>query len=45
MAEQDAMVNLLTWGSGGQCQFVNGHQAAVLRRHFSTGVLPTPKGK
>ena len=43
MAELDAMVKLLTWCSSSQCEFVDGRQAGVLRRNFSTGVFATPK--
>src|SRR5262249_8339476 len=37
------MMDLLAWFSRGQCQFVNGGQAAVLRSYFTTGGLAFPK--
>src|ERR1051325_3801840 len=37
------MMDLLAWSSGGQCQFVNGSQAAVLRSQLITGGLAVPK--
>src|SRR5205823_4679070 len=39
------MVNLLTWLSRSQCQFVNSSQAAVLRRHRSARQLAVPKSQ
>src|SRR5438552_10476969 len=37
------MVNLLSWLSRSQCQFVNSSQAAVLRRHRTARQLAVPK--
>src|SRR5262249_19894883 len=37
------MVDLLTWLSSGQRQFVNCSQAAVLRRHVTARQLAVPK--
>src|SRR5215475_16211785 len=45
VAHQDTMMNLLAWFSRGQCQFINGSQAAVLRSYLITGGLAVPKGQ
>src|ERR1700747_3492871 len=39
------MVDLLTWLSRSQCQFVNGSQTAVLRRHRTARQLAVPKSQ
>src|SRR6478609_12160132 len=39
------MVDLLARLSGSQCQFVNGSQAAVLRRHRPASQLAVPKSQ
>jgi hypothetical protein len=43
VAHQHAMVNLLSWLSCSQCQFVNSSQAAVLCRHFTARQLAVSK--
>ena len=39
------MVDLLSWLSRSQCQFVNSSQAAVLRRHRTARQLAVPKSE
>src|SRR4029077_3003425 len=45
VAHQNAMVDLLARLSRSQCQFVNGSQAAVLRRHRPARQLAVPKSQ
>src|SRR6478736_6613812 len=39
------MMDLLSWLSRSQCQFVNSSQAAVLRRHRTARQLAVPKSQ